>query len=50
MGFEPFELGLDDTEAEEPAEDPGAQIDRAEELREKWMCIRASYGSLESIG
>jgi hypothetical protein len=35
-GFEPFELGLDDTEAEEPAEDPGAQIDRAEELREKW--------------
>jgi DNA modification methylase len=35
-GFEPFELGLDDTEAEEPAEDPGAQVDRAEELREKW--------------
>jgi DNA modification methylase len=35
-GFEPFELGLDDTEAEEPTEDPGAQVDRAEELREKW--------------
>jgi DNA modification methylase len=38
-GFEPFELGLDDTEAEEPAEDPGAQIDRAEELREKWGVV-----------
>mgnify|MGYP002639517012 CR=1 FL=1 len=35
-GFEPFELGLDDTDDEDPAEDPGAQVDRAEELREKW--------------
>ena len=35
-GFEPFELGLDDTDDEDPAEDPGPQVDRAEELREKW--------------
>jgi DNA modification methylase len=35
-GFEPFELGLDDSDDTVPAEDPGAQIDRAEELREKW--------------
>jgi len=35
-GFEPFELGLDDSDDTEPAADPGAQIDRAEELRQKW--------------
>lgn len=34
-GFERKELDLD-LWAGEPAEDPGAQIDRAEELREKW--------------
>jgi DNA modification methylase len=35
-GFEPFEFGLDDSDDTEPAEDPGAQIDRAEELRQRW--------------
>src|SRR3990172_3724511 len=36
-GFDEKELlGLDFGE-DEPAEDPGAQIDRAEELREKWQ-------------
>lgn len=35
-GFDAFELGLDDGEDEPAGEDPGPQIDRAEELREKW--------------
>jgi DNA modification methylase len=35
-GFDERELDLDMWRTEEPAEDPGAQIDKAEELREKW--------------
>ena len=35
-GFEPKELDLDLWAKDEPPEDPGAQIDKAEELREKW--------------
>ena len=35
-GFEKSELDLDLWVSEEPAADPGAQIDRAEELREIW--------------
>lgn len=34
-GFEPFELSI--VEEKEPPADPGAQVDRAEELREKWQ-------------
>ena len=34
-GFEPFEFGLED-EKPEPAEDPGAQIDKADELQKAW--------------
>lgn len=33
-GFEPFELGI--VQDEPQGEDPGAQVDKAEELREKW--------------
>jgi len=35
-GFDEKELDLDLWATDEPPEDPGAQIDRAEELREKW--------------
>lgn len=36
-GFDEAELtGLDFGAADEPKEDPGAQVDKAEELREKW--------------
>ena len=35
-GFDAKELDLDLWDTEEPLDDPGAQIDRAEELREKW--------------
>lgn len=35
-GFDAHELDLDLWQKEEPPEDPGAQIDRAEELREQW--------------
>ena len=35
-GFEPKELDLDLWAKDEPPDDPGAQIDKAEELREKW--------------
>jgi len=35
-GFDEKELDLDMWASDEPPEDPGAQIDRAEELREKW--------------
>ena len=34
-GFTEFDLGIEIDE--EPAEDPGAQMDKAEELREKWQ-------------
>lgn len=35
-GFEERDLELDLWHTDEPPEDPGAQLDRAEELREKW--------------
>jgi len=35
-GFDPKELDLDLWQKDEPPEDPGAQVDKAEELREKW--------------
>lgn len=35
-GFNEDELGLHGFKFDEPPEDPGAQIDRAEELREQW--------------
>ena len=34
-GFTSFDFGIED-EKPEPAEDPGAQIDKADALREKW--------------
>lgn len=42
-GYDPAELGLDD---EEPLEDPGAQIDKAEELQHKW---NTEYGQVWEI-
>jgi hypothetical protein len=44
-GFEPEELGM--FPADDVADDPGAQIDRAEELREKWG---VSLGQMWALG
>ena len=45
-GFEPFEFGLED-EKPEPAEDPGAQIDKADELQKAWG---TALGQLWQLG
>ena len=46
-GFEERELDLDLWPSDEPPEDPGAELDRAEELREKWG---VSAGQLWQLG
>jgi DNA modification methylase len=47
-GFDESELtGLDFGAEDEPKEDPGAQVDRAEELREKWQ---VNVGDMFSCG
>ena len=41
---------METQEAEEPAEAPEPQMDRADELRQKWQTERASCGGWASIG
>lgn len=46
-GFEPFELSIVEEKEKEPPADPGAQISKAEELRDKWQ---VEPGQLWQVG